>query len=91
MFGTESFILVQNLVEDIKILNLRPFAAICDLCEAPLSQKDVKKLIGIKVLIQDIYKKTDYRVRKLIQSAQSLFKNEPKNVLKTLSSLFGYH
>ena len=49
MFGTENFVVVQNLVEDIKILNLRPFAAVCDHFEAPHSQKVVKKFIGIKV------------------------------------------
>ena len=41
MFGTGNFVLVQNLVEDIKILNLRPFAAICDPFAAPYSQKGV--------------------------------------------------
>ena len=49
MFGTENFVLGQNLVEDIKILNLRPFVAVCDHFEAPHSQKVVKKLIDIKV------------------------------------------
>ena len=44
MFGTENFVLVQNLVEDIKILNLRPFAAVCDHFEAPRSQKWSKKV-----------------------------------------------
>ena len=49
MFGTWNFVLVQNPVEDIKMLNLRPFAAVCDHFEAPHSQKVVKKLISIKV------------------------------------------
>ena len=39
MFGTGNFVLVHNLVEDIKILNLRPSAAVCDYFEAPHSQK----------------------------------------------------
>ena len=88
MFGTGNFVLVQNLVEDIKILNMRPFAAICDLCEGPLTQKDVKKLIGIKVLIQDIYKKTDYST--VIQNAKShseiLF-----DVIWLCYDIFAYH
>ena len=41
MFGRGNFAMVQNLVEDIKILNLRPFAAICDHFEAPYSKKGV--------------------------------------------------
>ena len=52
MFGTGNFVLVQNLVEYIKILYLKLFSAICDLFGAPFSQTDVKKLLGIKVLIQ---------------------------------------
>ena len=48
-FGTGKIFLVQNLVEDIKIFHLGPFAAICDHFEAPYSQKAAKKLIGIKV------------------------------------------
>ena len=49
MFGTGNLVLVQNLVEDIKILNLRPFAAVCDHFVAHHSQKVVKKLVGIKI------------------------------------------
>ena len=49
MFGTGDFVLVKNLVKNIKIFHLRPFAAICDHFEAPHSQKVEKKLIGIKV------------------------------------------
>ena len=49
MFGTGNFVLVKNLVKNIKIFYLRPFAAICDQFEAPCSQKGIKKLIGIKV------------------------------------------
>ena len=49
MFGTENLVLVQNLVENIKILNLRLFAAVCDHFEAPHGQKVAKKLISIKV------------------------------------------
>ena len=43
MFGTGNFVLVQNLVEDIKILKLRPFAAICDHLEDLHSQKWSKR------------------------------------------------
>ena len=43
MFGTGNFVLVKNLVENIKIFHLRPFAAICDHFEAPYSQKGVKE------------------------------------------------
>ena len=49
MFGTGNFVLVKNLVKNIKIFYLRPFAAIYDHFEAPCSQKGIKKLIGIKV------------------------------------------
>ena len=44
MFDTGNFVLVQNLVEDIKILNLRPFAAVCDHFEAPHNQKIIKNV-----------------------------------------------
>ena len=43
VFGTGNFVLVQNLVEDIKILKLRPFAAICDHLEDLHSQKWSKR------------------------------------------------
>ena len=43
MFGTGNFVLVKNLVKNIKIFYLRPFAAICDHFEAPHSQKDVQE------------------------------------------------
>ena len=43
MFGTGNFVLLKNLVKNIKIFHLRPFAAICDHFEAPHSQKDVQE------------------------------------------------
>ena len=42
VLAQEKFFWVQNLVKDIKIFHLRPFAAICDHFEAPCSQKAVK-------------------------------------------------
>ena len=49
MFGTGNFVLFKNLVKNIKIFYLRPFAAICDQFEAPCNQKGIKKLKSIKV------------------------------------------
>ena len=43
MFGTGNFVLVKNLVKNIKIYHVRPFAAICVHFEAPHSQKGVKE------------------------------------------------